>query len=147
MGLVNDSCFPLSGWARRAQAFWPDRAFASVGRTPPTTAAFLVGPDAAGVGVLAGPRVRPRRADGARPSSFPPPLARPLFSFLDVERPFLPLSRSFFSALGELFSSFFNTKWRSVLIFITCLIVDIHSGALFTSRGGFHLRRRSDSDR
>ena len=112
--LGNGSCFPLSGWARRAQAFWPDRAFASVGRKPPTTAAFLVGPDAAGVGVLAGPRARLRRADGARPSSFPPPLARPLFSFLDVERPFLPLSRSFFSALGELFSSFFNTKWRSV---------------------------------
>ena len=87
--LGNGSCFPLSGWARRAQAFWPDRAFASVGRKPPTTAAFLVGPDAAGVGVLAGPRARPRRADRARPSSFPPPLARPFF-FLDVDRPFLP---------------------------------------------------------
>ena len=95
----------------------------------------IVGLGAAGAGVLAGSRVRLRRADAANNSCLPcragcggrrrsgrtarpppsggrgaaifppPPLDRPLFS-LDVERPFLPLSRSFFSALGELFSLF-----------------------------------------
>ena len=83
-----------------------------------------------------GRTARPPPSGGRGAAIFLSPTPRPPAFFLDVERPFLPLSRSFFSALGELFFLFFNTKWRSVLIFITCLIVDIHSGAFFSSRGG-----------
>ena len=82
--LGNGSCFPLSGWARRAQAFWPDRAFASVGRKPPTTAAGRGGRR------RSGRTARPPPSGGQGAAIFlSPPLARPFF-FLDVDRPFLP---------------------------------------------------------